>query len=94
MSFRVSGKIKMLLVSIAFAIFSGLFAWKAATNEIAGTAFYLDPKNKYNSGYIVTCDSSPEKFRSANNLLWGTCLVGGLFSGLFFTLYRKLDDCE
>ncbi len=84
---------KLLFLAIGFLIYSGIFSYLAASNEITGNANYFAPRGfRGLRCEPVTRDSSPTKFRSATNELWeGSGLFLG-FSIVGFILYRKFDD--
>ena len=85
---------KLLWVAIAAIIVGGILFYSAASNEITGTANHHNFAHKHDPGEAVTRSASPVKFRQATNLLWGLGVFCILVSGVCFTFYRALDDCE
>jgi hypothetical protein len=82
---------RTFFLAIGALLCSGAFAYRAASNEISGTAKYL-PGIRGKSITITRADS-PAKFRELTNQNWaigGCCLIVG---GLGLIYGRKLDDC-
>lgn len=82
---------KTFLLAIGALVCGGAFAYRAASNEISGTARYL-PGIRGKSITISRADS-PSKFRELTNQNWaigGCCLIVG---GLGLVYYRRLGDC-
>jgi len=84
---------KALIAAIGAMIFSGFFAYYAASNEISDTASYhRDFLAKGDRVEAVTRDAAPVKFRKATNYLWagsGFCLGIAIIS---FTFHCKLEE--
>ena len=83
---------RAFFLAIGALVCSGVFVYRAASNEISGTAQY-SPGIRGRSITITRADA-PAKFRELTNQNWaigGCCLmVGGI--GLMYC--RKLDDCN
>ncbi len=87
-----------LLLMIVAAVFGGIAGYRAASNEVSGTAIYQKDPSRPSSAPIappelVTRRSSPARFHQVTNLLWfesGFALVVAVIS---FKCYRSLDDC-
>jgi hypothetical protein len=78
-------------LALGALVCSGVFAYRAVSNEISGTAEYL-PGIRGKSITVTRADS-PAKFRQLTNENWGIggcCLIVG---GLGLIYCRKLDDC-
>ena len=82
---------KGLFLSVGALILSGVLGYRAASNEITGTA------TCYPSGWKpaerVIRENSPAKFREATNFLWAGSIVCAVAGIVIFRLSRKLDDC-
>jgi hypothetical protein len=81
-----------LLTSIGALILAGLLAYHAGSNEISGTAVYHHGLGRGSKGERVTRGDSPEKFRTATNLLWGWSVLSLTVGVGGFLFFRKLDD--
>lgn len=67
-----TASLKALFAGIGATMLCGLFIYFAALNEITGTATYhRNFLAKHDTGEPVTRESSPAKFRTATNILWG-----------------------
>ena len=82
---------RTFFLAIGALVCSGVFAYRAASNEISGTAKYL-PGIRGKSITVTRADA-PAKFRELTNQNWaigGCCLIVG---GVGLMYCRKLDDC-
>jgi len=82
---------RTFFLALGALVCSAIFAYRAASNEISGTAKYL-PGIRGRSITVTRADS-PAKFREVTNQDWavgGCCLIVGSI-GLMYC--RKLDDC-
>ena len=84
---------KAFFVGIGAVVLSGVLGYRAASNEVSGTATYHHGLGRGSWSEQVTRGASPAKFREATNFLWAGsifCVLGG---ALAFGFSRKLDDC-
>ena len=83
-----------MIVAIIAALFGGVTAYRAAHNELTGTAIYQTSAG-FKSWMQEPVDrkSSPDKFRSATNSLWLTSGVSFAIAAIGITFFLKLDDC-
>jgi hypothetical protein len=66
-----SGSVKVLLVAIGAFLLSGVLGYKAASNEVNGTATYHTSLGlRGDRTEHGTREVSPDKFREATNFLW------------------------
>jgi hypothetical protein len=84
---------KALYAAIGAMVYTGFFAYNAASNEITGTATYhLHVLAKGDKAEAVTRDTSPVKFRKATNFLWGGSGVCLGIAVIGLALNRKLEE--
>ncbi len=81
-----------LLFTACAALLGGALAYKAANNEITGTATYHTGW-KRDKGEFVTKEGSREKFRHATNNIWAMSGFSFFAGTVALVFYRKLDDC-
>lgn len=84
---------KALIIALAAIIYGGFFGYQALSNEKTGTAKYHH--NWFSKGGVVepvTRATSPVKFRTATNLLWGCSGVCLCVAVVSFVFYRSLKD--
>ena len=82
---------RTFFLALGALVCGGVFAYRAASNEISGTVKYL-PGIRGKS-ITVTRTDSPAKFRELASQNWaigGGCLVVG---GLGLVYCKRLDDC-
>src|SRR5439155_26859114 len=83
---------KALFVAIGALICTGLFAYRAGSNELTGKAiYYRSVGTRAGRSEPVTRKDSPAKFREATDFLWAEsvgCLLVGIVA---FNFYRKFD---
>ena len=84
---------KALFTAIGALVLSGVFGYKAASNEVSGTAIYHHGVGRRSRSEQVTREASPAKFREATNFLWAGSIVCVLGGAIAFHFSRKLDDC-
>ena len=94
----VGAKRAFLLLAIVAGIFGGAVGYRAACNELSGTAvFQKDPSRPSSEPItppeLVTRRSSPEKFHHVTNWLWTVSGFSLVVAVLSFKGYRGLDDC-
>ena len=85
---------RALIIGIAAFIASGLFAWKATTNERTGNAVYTLGFGRGATHEQVTRESSPKKFREATNLIWGFSVFSAAVGVAAVLFYKKSDSSE
>ena len=77
-----------LLGGIAGLVLFFVVGYFAVRNEATDNAGI-----RYHRGEKVTREESPDKFRSATNLLWTWSGFWLIVSVAGFVFYRRLDDC-
>ena len=78
-----------LALATGATIFGGVFAYKAVSNELSGTAVFRE-RSRNATEERVTRELSGVKFREATNLLWGWSAAGLAVGVASFALYWKL----
>lgn len=82
---------KAIWAAIGAIVCALAFAYNAASNEITGTATYRSVA-KAEKSELVTRASSPAKFRSATNLLWGASLFCLMVGAGTWKLHQWMED--
>jgi hypothetical protein len=84
---------RLLGVTIAAIIYSGAFAYFAASSEISGKAVYYHQLfSRGPRGEPVTRESSPVKFREATDYKWAASVVCLGIGAVAFLSRRKSDN--
>jgi len=89
-----SASSKALFAAVGALILSGVLAYKAAYNEVSGTATYHRGFGRQGRSEQVTREAAPDKFREATNFLWAGSILSVLGAVIGFRFSRKLDDCS
>lgn len=80
----------LLIVTIAAVIYSGAFAYFAASSEMTGKAVHYHAHGRVVVGVPVSREDSPAKFREATNYKWASSIVCASIGIVTFIFHRKL----